>query len=95
MEIFQQTVYKYKTADGKVFDTEEEAKNHETELKACVTLINLPNGKLLDKDDIKEFFRQCRCKDCPFMVECQNMKDEIRKHTTATFTLCDVIIFSE
>lgn len=95
MEIVQEKVYKYKTADGKVFDTEEEAKKHEAELKACVTLIQLPNGKRLDKDDIKEFFNQCKCNNCPFMVECQNMKDEIRKYTTATFTLCDVIVFSE
>lgn len=95
MEIVKETVYKYKTADGEVFNTEEEAKNHEMELKACVTLIQLPNGKRLDKDDIRSFFRQCRCNDCPFMVECQNMKDEIRKHTTGTFTLCDIIVFSE
>ena len=95
MKIFQQTVYKYKTADGKVFDTEEEAKNHEAELKSPNVIIQLSNGKRLDKDDIKEFFRQCKCVNCPFMVECQNMKDEIRKHTTATFTLCDIIVFSE
>lgn len=95
MEIFKETVYKYRTADGEVFDTEEEAKKHEMELKSSNATIQLPNGKQLDKDDIKEFFHQCRCEDCPFMVECQNMKDEIRKHTTATFTLCDVIVFSE
>ena len=93
MEKIQETIDKYKTADGKVFDTEEEAKKHEAELKACATLIQLPNGKVLGKDDIKEFFHQSNCNDCPFMVECQNMKDEIRKHTTATFSLCDVIVF--
>ena len=95
MEIVQKTVYKYKTADGEVFDTEEEAKRHEAKLKVCTTLIDLPNGKQLGKDDIREFFRQCRCASCPFMVECQDMKDEIRKYTTATFTLCDVLVFSE
>lgn len=95
MEKIQETVYKYKTVDGKVFDTEEEAKKHEAELKACVTSIQLPNGKRLDKDDIKEFFHQSKCDDCPFMVECQNMRDEIRQHTTRTFSLCDVIVFSE
>ena len=95
MEIFQKTVYKYKTADGKVFDTEEEAKKHEKTLKSSNVTILLPNGKTLDKDDIKEFFHQCKCEDCPFMVECHNMKNEIRKHTTATFTLCEVIVFSE
>jgi hypothetical protein len=94
MEIFQETVNKYKTADGNVFDTEEEAKAHETELKACATLIKLHNGKRLDKDDIKEFFNRCKCQDCPFMVECHNMQDETRKHTTDTLTLCDVILFS-
>lgn len=93
MEIFQETVYKYKTVDGKVFDTEEEAKKHEMELTANVA-IPLHNGKLLGKDDIKEFFHKCECEHCPFMVECQNMKDKIRKHTPATFTLCDVIVFS-
>ena len=95
MEIVKEVVCKYKTADGKLFDTEEEAQKHEMELKACTTIINLPNGKWLDKDDIKEFFKQCSCNDCPFMVECQDMKDEIRKHTPATSTLCDVIVFSE
>lgn len=93
MEIFQETVYKYKTADGKVFNTEEEAKKHEKELNADVT-IQLPNGKVLNKDDIKAFFHQSKCEHCPFMVECQSMVDEIRKHTTATFTICDVIVFS-
>ena len=95
MEIIQQTVNKFKTADGKVFDTEEEAKNHEAELKSSNVTIQLLNGKQLDKDDIKDFFNLCKCPDCPFMVECQSMKDEIRKHTPATFTLCDVIVFSE
>ncbi len=95
MEIFQETVNKYRTADGNVYNTEEDAKKHEAELKACVTLIQLPNGKRLDKDDIKEFFNQCKCYDCPFMVECQNMKDKIREYTTNTFTLCDIIVFSE
>ena len=94
MEIFKQTVYKYKTVDGKLFDTEDEAKKHEMELTANVT-IQLPNGKVLCKDDIKGFFRQSKCEHCPFMVECQNMKDEIRQHTAATFSLCDVIVFSE
>lgn len=94
MEIFKETVYKYRTADGEVFDTEEEAKKHEMELKSSNVTIQLPNGKRLDKGDIMEFFHQCRCEDCPFMVECQNMINEIRKHTTATFTLCDVIVFS-
>ncbi len=94
MEKFEETVYKYRTADGKVFDTEEAAKKYEMELTANVT-INLPNGKVLDKSDIREFFHQSKCEHCPFMVECQNMKDEIRKYTTATFTLCDVIVFSE
>jgi hypothetical protein len=28
------------------------------------------------------------------MVECHNMQDETRKHTTDTLTLCDVILFS-
>ena len=93
MEKVQETIYKYKTADGKVFDTEEEAKKHEMELNADVT-IQLPNGKVLGKNDIKAFFHQCKCEHCPFMVECQNMKDEIRKHTPATFTLCDIIVFS-
>lgn len=94
MEKFQETIYKYRTFDGKLFDTEEEAKKHEMELTANVT-IQLPNGKVLGKDDIKEFFRQSKCEHCPFMVECQNMKGEIRKHTTNTFGLCDVIIYSE
>lgn len=95
MEIFKETVIKYRTADGKVFDTEHEAKKHEAELKASVKLFTLPNGKVLGKHDIKQFFRQSKCDDCPFVVECQNMIDEIRKHTPATFTLCDVIVFSE
>lgn len=93
MEIVQETVYKYKTVDGKVFDTEEKAKNHERKLTANVT-IKLHNGKVLGKDDIREFFHECKCDNCPFRVECQNMKDEIRKSTTGTFTLCDVIVFS-
>lgn len=95
MEKFQETVIKYRTADGKVFDTEGEAAKHEMELKTSVKLFTLPNGKVLGKHDIKQFFRQSKCDDCPFMVECQNMKDEIRKHTTATFSLCDVIVFSD
>ena len=95
MEKVQETVFKYKTADGKVFNTEEDAKKHEMELKSPNISIQLPNGKVLYKDDIKTFFQQSRCENCSFMVECQNMKDEIRKYTTATFTLCDVIVFSE
>lgn len=95
MEIFQETVYRYKTADGKVFNTEKDAKKHEKELKSSNISIHLPNGKVLYKDDIKEFFRLSKCKDCSFMVECQNMKDEIRKHTTNTFGLCNVIVYSE
>ena len=95
MEKIKQTVYKYKTADGMAFDTEEEAKKHENELKSFNVAIQLPNGKKLDKDDIKEFFRQSKCENCPFMVECHNMIDEVRKHTTSAFTLCDVIVFSE
>lgn len=95
MEIFQETVYKYKTADGRVFNTEEEAKNHEAELKSSNVIFHLPNGKQLDKGDIKQFFRQSNCEHCPFTVECHNMQDEIRKHTTRTFSLCDVIVFSE
>lgn len=94
MEIFQETVDRYRTADGKVFDTEEAAKKHEMELKSPNISIHLPNGKVLRKDDIKEFFRLSKCKDCSFMVECQKMKDEIRKHSTSTFGLCDVIVFS-
>lgn len=94
MEIFQETVYRYRTADGKVFNTEEDAKKHETELKSPNIPVHLPNGKVLYRDDIREFFHQSRCENCSFMVECQNMKDEIRKHTTATFTLCDIIVFS-
>lgn len=94
METIQETIYKYRAVDGKVFNTEEEAKKHEMELTANVT-IKLSNGKVLGKDDIEEFFRQSKCEHCPFMVECKNMKDEIRKHTTATFTLCDIIVFSE
>jgi hypothetical protein len=92
MEKFQETVIKYRTADGKVFDTEEEAKKHEMELKSPNVPIQLLNGKVLFKDDIKEFFRLSRCENCSFMGECQNMKDEIRKHTTSTF--CDVIVYS-
>ena len=94
MEIFQETVNKYRTADGKVFNTEEDAKKHEMELKSPNIAIHLPNGKVLYRDDIREFFHQSKCENCVFMVECQNMKDEIRKHTTAAFTLCDVIVFS-
>lgn len=94
MKIFQETVDKYKTADGEVFDTEEEAKNHEAELKSSNVTIQLPNGKTLDKNDIKGFFYRCRCNNCPFTVECHNMQDEIRKHTTATFSLCDILVFS-
>jgi hypothetical protein len=94
MDKIQETIYKYKTVDGKVFDTEEEAKKHELELTANVA-IQLPNGKVLCKGEIKEFFRQSKCEHCPFMVECQSMKDEIRKHTTNTFGLCDVIVYSE
>ncbi len=95
MEKIQETVCKYKTADGKVFNTEDEAKNHEAELKLSNVTIQLPNGKVLDKEDIKGFFCRCRCNNCPFMVECQNMKDEIREHTTDTFGLCDVIVLSK
>lgn len=95
MKIFKETVYRYKTADGKVFNTEKDAKKHEKELKSSNISIHLPNGKVLYKDDIKEFFHLSKCKDCSFMVECQNMKDEIRKHTTNTFGLCDVIVHSE
>lgn len=95
MEKFQETVFKYRTADGRVFDTEKEAEKHEMELKSPNVPIQLLNGKVLCKDDIKGFFRLSRCKDCSFMVECQNMKDEIRKHTTNTFGLCDIIVFSE
>lgn len=94
MEKLKKTVYKYRTADGKVFDTEEAAKKHEIEMTANVA-IKLSNGKVLGKDDIEEFFRLSKCENCPFMVACKNMKDEIRKHTTDTFTLCDVIVFSE
>lgn len=94
MEKIEETVYKYRTADGKVFDTEEEAKKHEMKLNVNVT-IQLPNGKVLDKDDIKRFFYLSRCRNCSFMVECQNMKDRIRQHTTNTFGLCDVIVYSE
>lgn len=93
MEKIQETVYKYKTADGKVFNTKEEAKKHEMELESSNTPIQLPDGKVLCKDDIKGFFRLSRCGNCSFMVECQNMKDEIRKHTTSTFNLCDVIAY--
>lgn len=95
MEKVQETVFKYKTADGKVFNTEEDAKKHEMELKSPSISILLHNGKVLYKDDIKEFFRLSKCKDCSFMVECQNMQDEIRKHTTSTFGLCDIIVYSE
>jgi hypothetical protein len=38
MEIFEEKVFKYRTADGKVFDTEVEATKHETELKTSVKL---------------------------------------------------------
>lgn len=95
MEIFQETVNKYRTADGKVFNTEEDAKKHEKELKSPNTSIHLSNGKVLYKDDIKEFFRLNKCEDCTFIVECHNMRDEIRKHTTAIFTLCNIIVYSE
>lgn len=94
MEKIQETIYKYRTVDGKVFNTEEAAKKHEMKLVDNVT-IQIPNGKVLCKGDIKEFFNQSKCENCSFMVECQNMKDEIRKHTTHTFNLCDVIVYSE
>ena len=95
MEKFEEKVFKYRTADGKVFDTEVEATKHETELKSPNIPIQISKGKILYKDDIKEFFRLSMCKNCSFMVECQNMKNEIRKHTPATFTLCDVIVYSD
>ena len=95
MEKFQETIYKYRTADGEVFNTEEAAKKHEMELKSPTIPIQLPNGKVLYKNDIKEFFNQSKCENCPFMLECHNMRDEIRQHTTAVFTLCDVIVYSE
>jgi hypothetical protein len=95
MEIFEEKVFKYRTADGKVFDTEVEATKHETELKTSVKLFTLPNGKVLGKHDIKQFFRQSNCMECPFIVECHDMQDEIRKHTTRAFSLCDVIAFSD
>lgn len=95
MERIEETVFKYKTADGKLFDTEADATKHEMELKSSNIALQLPNGKMLYKDDIKTFFRLSNCVQCPFTVECHNMQDEIRKHTTRTFSLCDVIVFSD
>ena len=86
------TTIQYQTSDGRVFDTESEAKAHEEMLSASDSKTTLDNGMVITKDNVTEYFRKNRCEMCPFSVECADMSGFVRMHTTHTFTLCDAVL---
>ena len=55
--------------------------------------IKLDSGVSVSRDDIIEYFKKLSCDKCPFVRNCDKMKNRIRQSTTDTFTLCDVMAF--
>lgn len=86
------TTIQYQTSDGRVFDTESEAKAHEEMLSASDSKTTLDNGMVITKDNVTEYFRLNKCERCPFSIECTDMTNFVRRYTTNTFTLCDAVL---
>lgn len=85
----------YVAFDGKEFESEVRCKEYEDYLKENEKrkkkIITLKSGKELTGANVEEFFQLLKCPECPFDKECHEMEERIRRHTTDTFCLCDVI----
>ena len=87
----------YIASDGKEFADKNDAIKYENSLKKLEqnknNLIKLGSGVSVSRDDIIEYFKKLSCDKCPFVRNCDKMENRIRRSTTDTFTLCDVMSF--
>ena len=87
----------YITSDGKEFDDKNAAIKYENSFKKWEQNknndIKLGFGVIVSRDDIIEYFKKLSCDKCPFVRNCDKMENRIRRSTTDTFTLCDVMSF--
>ena len=87
----------YIASDGKEFDDKHAAIKYENLFKKWEQNknngIKLGSGVSVSRDDIIEYFKKLSCNKCPFVRNCDKMENRIRRSTTDTFTLCDVMAF--
>lgn len=87
----------YIASDGKEFDDKNAAIEYENLFKKWEqnknNAIKLGSVVSVSCDDIIEYFKKLSCDKCPFVRNCDKMENRIRRSTTDTFTLCDVMSF--
>lgn len=80
--------------DGQEFDNENDCLAYEKKLNANADRsIKLKSGKVINKDDVLEFFNIAvkDCKTCPFKVECDKTYSFTRAKSTSTLTVCSAL----